>query len=111
MSAAKHDEQSRFEAWRETATWYTVAKPAPDEDWRSDAATTFRLMNIAASEAWTAAAAGRLELLEAARTYAMRYAQDEAAEDGPEHTGCSEQQAIDARALFAAIRKATGEAA
>lgn len=48
------------------------------------------------------------DLLEAARTYAMRYAQDEAAEDGPEHTGCSEQQACDARALFAALAKATG---
>lgn len=49
------------------------------------------------------------ELLEAAMTYAMRYVQDEAADDACEWMGCSQQQHEDAKALFAAIAKATGE--
>lgn len=49
------------------------------------------------------------ELLSAAMNYAMRYAQDEAADDACEWVGCSQQQHEDAKALFAAIAKATGE--
>ena len=59
LEAQQEGERATFEEWRETATWYVVSKPDPDEDKHSDAATTFRLMNIAAHEAWQAALASQ----------------------------------------------------
>lgn len=59
LEVQQEGERTTFEAWRETATWYVVSKPDPDEDKHSDAATTFRLMNIAAHEAWQAALASQ----------------------------------------------------
>lgn len=55
------------------------------------------------------ALAGCRELLDAASNYANRYAQDEAADEGPYYTGCSEQQHEDAKRLFAAIRALAAE--
>lgn len=54
-SRAGIEQPATYEVWRETAPWYVVSKPEPDEDRHSDAATTYRLMNIAASTAWEAA--------------------------------------------------------
>lgn len=53
------DEQMRkdYEAWREKSIWWTVCRPDQHDDSTSDAASTGRLMNIAAWESWQAAAA------------------------------------------------------
>lgn len=47
-----------------------------------------------------------LNLLAAAQSYYTRYCVDEADEEGPHWTGCSEQQSIDARELRDAISAA-----
>jgi hypothetical protein len=52
--------REQFEAWRETQPWYVVSKPDADDKY-SDAASTHRLMNIAASEAWQASRTAALE--------------------------------------------------
>lgn len=55
------------------------------------------------------ATAGYAELLKAASNYANRYALDEADDDGPHFTGCSQQQHEDAKRLLAAIRSLAGK--
>lgn len=110
---AQDKERERFETWRETAAWYVVAKPDPDEDRHSDYATTFRLMNIAASDAWTAAAQGRAELLEALEdaraTFAMLTDLSGIKQSSVQQAWAA-AVASEAKAR-AAIAKATGEAA
>lgn len=48
------------------------------------------------------------ELVEAASNYYTRYCQDEAAEDGPEFTGCSFDQHFDAARLRDALARFKG---
>ena len=43
------------------------------------------------------------QLAGAAKNYAERYCKDEADAEGPEYTGCTQQQHEDAVALFAAV--------
>jgi hypothetical protein len=43
------------------------------------------------------------DVAQAARTYFDGYCQDEAADDGPDFTGCSDEQHRDAKALKAAL--------
>ncbi len=50
-----------FEAWCETQDWYIACKPDEADDPHSDDRSIFRLLNIAAHQAWAAARTQALE--------------------------------------------------
>ncbi len=54
-------------------------------------------------EALTKTRTAVAELMEAAQDYAFNYAQDEAEDDGPNITGCTQLQSDSARRLFRAL--------
>jgi hypothetical protein len=66
-----------------------------------DRATLLRLLDAAREEL--------REVREAAQEYFTGYMQDEAADDGPEMTGCSLDQHDAAKRLAAALTRAQGE--